>query len=300
MAHYIASTSMTMSHESIDIHIWQEVVPEEAIRHEFLLDGLLALSSLHFAGQKATSRLLYTEIAMHYQASALKRYKDALNNITTENRCALFAFSVLLNILALASPNIYSTSVQSSHMESVMVLVELLQGMRFILHDPKVFQEELIKYEPLFSRSLKATRPPRPSDDAANAILSLREHLDSLQHSINVEQHHAYLSGIKALEKTFGHVHEEPEYLGHIIAWPTSVGEKLLALFKNEDPMAQLIFLHYGVLLLQVRNRWWGRNTGYCLIQELARSIYEKRPDWAGATHWARARAAVAVQEDAT
>jgi hypothetical protein len=300
MAHYIASTTDTMSHGTGDIHIWQKVVPEDALHHEFLLDGLLALSSLHFAGQNPTSRLLYTEIAMHYQASALKRYKDALNDITTENRCALFAFSVLLNILALAFPNICSTPTESSHEESVMLLIELLQGMRFILQAPNVFHEELTKYEPLFAKYMRATGPPKPSDDAASAILKLRERADSPQHSTDVERHQAYLSGIESLEATFGHVNEDPGYLGHIIAWPTTVGERLFALLKQEDPMAQLIFIHYGVLLLQTRHRWWGRNTGYRLIQGLARSISEKHPDWAGATHWATTTAAIAVQEDAS
>jgi hypothetical protein len=92
-------------------------------------------------------------------------------------------------------------------------------------------------------------------------------------------------------------MHQDPSYLGHIIGWPTTVGEKLLELFKEGDPMAQLIFVYYGGLLLYTRDRWWGSNTGYRLINSLSRSVSEKNPDWVDLTQWART-AAIAAKQD--
>ncbi|KAH7090303.1 hypothetical protein FB567DRAFT_626303 [Paraphoma chrysanthemicola] len=295
-AHYISSASCTMSNGSNDLRIWQNVIPEEAVQHEFLVDGLLSLSSLHFAEQNPASRLHYTEIAMIYQNSALNGYKKTLNNISSKNRGAIFAFSVLLNVLVIAFPNVCPTSADSSHEESVVLLIELLQGLQIILQTPNVFQEELAKYEPFVSRYRRATEPLKPGGHVANALSSLRARADC--HADNIERHTAYLSGIESLEVAFRSIQNDPEYLGHILGWPVTVRAKLLVLFKQRDPMAILIFIHYGVLLLHARHRWWAKNTGICLIESLAQYVTSNHPDWTGTTQWARTQAGMAVQQD--
>lgn len=297
MAHYITSTSETMSHGKEDIHVWQQIIPDEAIHHEFLLNGILALSSLHYAWKFPDSKLVYSEIAMNYHASALKGFRDALNCITDENRCALFAFSVILNVLALAFPNICPTSEQSSREDSVVILIELLQGLQFIIRGPEDFRIHLEKYAPLWARFVNPVPPPKPADEVATALARLRERTNSIQSSIEAERHRSYLSGIESLEAIFGQMNQDSTYLGQIIGWPTTVGPTLLDLFKQEDPMAQLIFIHYGALLLYTRDRWWGRNTGVRLIESLSRSVSNRHPDWADLMQWANT-AAVLVQED--
>ncbi|EUC46920.1 hypothetical protein COCMIDRAFT_91569 [Bipolaris oryzae ATCC 44560] len=299
MAHYITSTCETVSHGKEDMHVWQQIVPDEAIHHEFLLDGILALSSLHYAWKYRDSRLVYSEIAMNYHASALKGFRDALNCITDEKRCALFAFSVILNVLALAFPNICPTSEQSSREESVVTLIELLQGLRFIIRGQEDFAIHLAKYQPLWAPFIYPAHlpTPKPADEVAAALARLRERTNSIQSSIDAEQHRSYLAGIESLEEIFGQMNKDPTYLGQIIGWPTTVSPTLLDLFKQEDPMAQLIFIHYGALLLYTRDRWWGRNTGVRLIESLSRSVSNKHPDWVDLMQWANA-AAVSVQQD--
>ncbi|KAJ5060311.1 hypothetical protein J3E72DRAFT_233990 [Bipolaris maydis] len=233
MAHYITSTSETMAHGKEDIHVWQQIVPDEAIHHVFLLDGILALSSLHYAWKFPDSRLVYSEIAMNYHASALKGFRDALNCVNDENRCALFAFSIILN----------------------------------------------------------------PADEVATALAKLRERTNGIQSSIEAERHRSYLVGIESLEAIFGQMNQDPSYLGQIMGWPTTVGPTLLDLFKQEDPMAQLIFIHYGALLLYTRDRWWGRNTGCRLIESLSRSVSNKHPEWVDLMQWAN-NAAMLAQKD--
>ncbi|EUC35859.1 hypothetical protein COCCADRAFT_34714 [Bipolaris zeicola 26-R-13] len=299
MAHYITSTSETVSHGKEDMHVWQQIVPDDAVHHEFLLDGILALSSLHYAWKCPDSRLAYSEIAMHYHASALKGFRDALNCVTDANRCALFAFSVILNILALAFPNICPTSEQSSREESVVILIELLQGLRFIIRSREDFTIHLAKYESLWAPFIYPAPPPppKPADEVATALARLRERANSIQSSIDAERHRSYLVGIESLEAIFGKMNQDPTYLGEIIGWPTTVGGTLLDLFKQEDPMAQLIFIHYGALLLYTRERWWGMNTGVRLIESLSRSVSNKHPDWADLMQWANT-AAISVQQD--
>ncbi|KAA8626419.1 C6 transcription factor [Pyrenophora tritici-repentis] len=99
---FMNKTSQTLAHGDEDLVIWREAVPDEAVNCDFLMDGLLAMAALHFAYENPDSRLQYTELAMRYQNSSLQVYNKALDNINEENCTALFAFSIIVNIMALA------------------------------------------------------------------------------------------------------------------------------------------------------------------------------------------------------
>jgi hypothetical protein len=132
MIHYISKTSRTMAHDEEELLIWKEVIPEEAVKHPFLMDGLLAIASLHYAYQDPASRSPYTEYAIRYQNSGLQRYNEALRNVNEENCTALFACSILVNMMAIGLPNTSPDSASSEHTASIMAMVELITGIGLI------------------------------------------------------------------------------------------------------------------------------------------------------------------------
>jgi hypothetical protein len=241
------------------------------------MDGILALSALHFAHENVDSRWEYTELAIHYQNSALRRYQSTLKSITDSNRGAMFAFSILLNILALAFPNVDPKPALSSYTASVITLMELLRGIGLVLRPDDSIRHG--KFEALFRPFLREQPPPVPSDEITNALSALRNRADNIKDPDDEARHKAYLSGIESLEISFGFMRTS-NHLSHVIAWPTMVAKELLQLYKQGDPMARLIFIHYGVLLLHTRDRWWGINTGACLVENLARDMCVKNPEW--------------------
>jgi hypothetical protein len=286
-----------MAHGPEDVKIWRNVVPEEAVLHDFLMDGLLALSSLHFASQNPNLQWQYTEIAIKYQNLGLQKYKYALEKITNDNSRALFAFSIIINILALAFPNVCPGPMQSSHAEGLMTMLELVQGVGLINHVNETTGVSFrhAEFAALFPPLDHDGEEPALHDDIVHALLRLRERADSITECIGSDKRRAYLTGIEGLEETFRSI-RTTEHLGPIIAWPAVVGHGgLLRLFKNNDPMAQFIFLHYGVLLLHARDRWWGRDTGASLVEYLANSLHDADPEWIAWTQWARETAAMAT-----
>lgn len=48
-AHFIDSTSLSISKNNATLELWQHIVPGLATQHPFLLHGLLAISALHLA-----------------------------------------------------------------------------------------------------------------------------------------------------------------------------------------------------------------------------------------------------------
>ncbi|KAF2182750.1 hypothetical protein K469DRAFT_636060 [Zopfia rhizophila CBS 207.26] len=291
MFHYITATCETMTHGPEDMEVWRTAIPLEAVKHEFLMDGLLALSSLHFAFQNPDLRWTYTEIAVQYQNSGLRRFNIALGGITEDNCHALFAFSLIITILAFALPTVSFDKPVLSHSESLVSIFELLHGVGLITRTT----EESIKngkFEALFRHAHLDTMEVAPDDEVASAMLKLRERAGNIAKYVEPDRYQVYISSIESLEINFRCVAIH-QYLGGVVAWPVTVSEKLLAFFKQGDPMAQLIFIHYGVLLLHIHHRWWGRDFGVRLIESLTASICAIDSEWACWTEWATRTAAL-------
>lgn len=289
MVHYMTSTCTTLSHGEVDIEVWQKLIPEEATRHDFLMNGLLALSLLHLARQNSSSSWEYTASAIQYQDSALQDYNSALNAITENNKHALFATSIVITILALAFSVTCPDPPNSSPQARVASLVELLQGIGLVneVAGPSLHQG---KYRGLF-RPYQQHQHARLSGDIARSFAALQDLADSSDVSTEPERTQTYISGIDALKGAFSCM-EVSSYLGPVLAWPASVSRELLELFKTGDPMAEAIFMFYGVLLLHARDRWWAKDVGVSLIEDLAGSLCGKGRQWAALAQRAQSTAA--------
>lgn len=292
MVHYMTFTCATLSHGEEDIEVWQKLIPEEATQYDFLMDGLLALSLLHIAQENLSSSWEHTATAIQYQNSALQEYRIALNSITENNKHALFATSIVISILALAFSVPCPDPPNGSPQERVVSMVELPQGIGFInkAAGPSISQG---KYRGLF-RPFGRHQQLRLSEDIAQSLTELRGLAGGSNVSPGSKRCHTYISGIDSLEGAFSCM-EASSYLGPVLAWPTSVSRELLELFKIGDPMAESIFMFYGVLLLHARDRWWAKDVGASLVEDLAGSIQGKGQQWAAVAQRARSIVAPAM-----
>lgn len=292
MVHYMTSTCETLSHGEEDIEIWRRIVPEEAAQHDFLMDALLALSSLHFAWQNPSSGRDYTVAAIHHQNSALRSYRTALEAITEHNRHAVFASSIVITILALAVSATCPDPNNASPYAHIASVVELVQGISFV-NDAAGSSIHQGKYRGLFRPYFSHGRT-RPNKDIALSLSNLRELAGSLFAPRGSDRYQAYISGIEDLDEAFSYM-EGSIYLGPLLNWPAKVSRVLLSLFNEGDPMARTIFMYYGVLLLHARDRWWAKDVGVRLIDNLASSVCVEGPQWAGVAQQARRIAGLAV-----
>ncbi|KAH7112499.1 hypothetical protein B0J11DRAFT_185996 [Dendryphion nanum] len=295
MVHYITDTCETMAHGAEDIDIWRTVIPKEAVQHEFLMDGLLALSSLHLAAQNQSLQWTYTTIAIQYQNSGLRKFHNALGAITSDNSQALFAHSIMITIFALAFPEVCPGPSDSSHCTGVLSMFELLPGVGLIYQATGTSLRHG-KLRGLFQPFPKGPEHPRPTEGVNGAFSRLQDQVNIIAGSADPERHQSYLSSIQSLHEVFRCM-ESSSHLGPVVAWPATVSKKLFDLFKRGDIMARLVFIYYGVLLLHARDRWWGRNVGVRLIDFLANSVCAAGSEWASMAEWARKTAALATQE---
>jgi hypothetical protein len=95
--HYEYTTSLTLASDDQAKAAWRSSVPELAHQHDFLVNCVLSVASLHLArlheGQAEKNNM--NAVAASRMNKALASYRTALEHITAENAAALFASSTL-------------------------------------------------------------------------------------------------------------------------------------------------------------------------------------------------------------
>lgn len=291
MHHYSTTTCESLS-DGVPEHLalWKTWIPKEGLKYEFLMEGILAVSALHLASLEPASTWAHTEHAMRLQNSALSAFQHALRHADDENCHAVFIFSVILTILGLASCEALLDPQLSTPSKSLISLVKLLKGVKAIAERYRAS----LKTSPvgcMFQQQGRCGKnkniPMLPDEEIKTALDRLRERCHFLTKYAGRGKQKVYLDGIDALQGAFKQVAESRRF-AIIVAWPVMVSVELAAFFEQGDPMAQLVWIHYGVLCLSIHGQWWGRNFGVRLIAQLSDSLHGLDPEWADWTAWPR------------
>ncbi|KAF2832886.1 hypothetical protein CC86DRAFT_337868 [Ophiobolus disseminans] len=95
--HYEYTTSLTLATDDPAKAAWQTYVPELARNHDFLVNCVLSVASLHLSRlhESKDEKTRMNAIAAARMNKALTRYRPELTNITQQNATALFASATL-------------------------------------------------------------------------------------------------------------------------------------------------------------------------------------------------------------
>ncbi|GJC83479.1 sterol uptake control protein 2 [Colletotrichum liriopes] len=262
MHHYGTATCETMGLTPQQVKLWKTAIPKEALRHEFLMEGLLSVAALHCAHLEPSMGWAYTEAAIQYQNSGLIGYRTALLHINDNNYEAIFIFSVILTVLGFAMPAAYTERQPVSPAETLISIYELLKG---ITLTTEVYAEAIRggMLSPLFHNlELRVSSPCIVLEgEIETAMVRLRQRAEFMTKYVGTETREIYIASIDSLEANF---------------------------HNAGGPMALLVWVHYGVLALRIHDQWWGKNFGIRLIEDLSATLHGLDPEWASWTEWAR------------
>lgn len=104
MYHYTRALSQIGAREQV-VHLWCDYIPQQALKHAFLMHGLLAFAALHLALIKPESSVKYLQLCDRHQAIALQKFRSVLSSpeaFDSELADALFALSVTLSLSSMA------------------------------------------------------------------------------------------------------------------------------------------------------------------------------------------------------
>ncbi|OJJ75329.1 hypothetical protein ASPBRDRAFT_40616 [Aspergillus brasiliensis CBS 101740] len=285
--HWHVATVQTLVHDRSTEKVLREFVPQEALSHPFLMHSLLALSALHLSHHGPLERRhKYTEAAMTHNNISLSLCKPLLNNVTSGNCHALFAFACFVVMFSFAAHG-PKADPGAQRLSAVLEVFMLIRGVASIVAQARPWIEaggmrDLLKLGEQPREEAKTTharelytrisdmhdhlrRSSRPDcHDSTSLVIekSVQKLLDLLQQAISV----ANTASI-------------------MMRWPAVVNVEYLDLLHANHATALLVLAHYGVALELMAENWWLDGWGAFLVNI---AIYHLGPDYGPELAWAR------------
>ncbi|KAH8586252.1 hypothetical protein B0O99DRAFT_644845 [Bisporella sp. PMI_857] len=257
-------------------------VVKEALKHEYLADFIFALTSLHIASETSdpVSAASYVSVALQYQNNAVSTFHAALHNVTQSNCDAIFVSSILTMVCSIVSPLLPTgdNDAAKSLTESILLLYDFLGGINSVVN----ISRHWLKSGPckaIFSSH--RTFKPLGEDEIMLPIRRLRRLNNAATGAIN-SLHETYEHAIAQLEICFA---ESPTTA---VPWLAMAGKDFANELQKREPMALMIFIHWGVLLDKLDEMWWAKFSGKKLVEELCWSFDGYGNEWDEATKWAK------------
>lgn len=286
MHQFSTDTYKSLCVSESELAIWQVSIPRLALKHLYLMDGLLALASLHLASSSgANEAFTYQGRAIQYYNRSLAPFRQAIDNLTPQNCDAVFAHSVIMIAISVASPRMTALKDEaSSIVENIVVLFELLQGVKKILFSSKPWIQLDLFTQGEFWQSSTA----KLDDDTNEALLNLVSLSDKFVIGSNAKNHRADQEALAHLRHCFSKFIHSPDP-SPVLAWLARVDKDFVESLKRREPYSLLILVYWGVLLGELDKLvWWARGSGRALVTELIDTLWSRDPQWERALSWAK------------
>lgn len=282
MHHYTAYTYATISRDPKLIVLWKDVVPKYALKHEFLLKGILALAACHKAHSDPRTEGHLLLAVDEYQQTALSHYVKELDNITEQNCHALFCFSqAVVGIF-------YSRGVLSNcetGTDPYLILDRLLEAFGMLKGALLVAKHasywlnagnlsDMMADEPL-SDPNNLSLPHNQWCAALQAVTRCINDADLVRRS---ERHvKSLVTTITLLLSAFSKDERAVDQLNFVVALPMWFDDGYLALLKSKDEIALVLLAFYAVLLHRHRSFWFLDKIGSQVVQAVSQAVGK---DW--------------------
>lgn len=285
------------------------MVPQLALKHDYLLHGMLAMSALEIAAfthgddERADS---YVNIALEYQNLASSGLRRELSNVTPDNRQALFALSSILLILGLALPRfVLQRGEQGNMLDYMMTYLALLRGLRTIADTSDDFRQT----EPLISNFRPWTA--LPTQELESELQEIFQGMSALNEDMYgsgrtspgsevqaMSYHAASRRAMFYLEEDFAKC-RTPDTRAYCLGWPLRAGNDYISAVMDREPLALLIMMVWGVLIEQVsHDLWWAEAIGTSLVRDLSSLIETDNAKVNAGVLWAKSQVGLLAKDD--
>ena len=265
-----------------DDTVWQMSVSDTAMKHDFLLNGLFALSAYEIAGScsNPSYRARYLNSALEYQDQAYRSYRAQLIQTKPDGHEAMLYFSMLLLPLNFASfQSMAGNSERDCALDNSSGQFALHHGLLVVVkRKPDVFARSV------FSKIKPYNQLPRiPLSDGLKSVLGKLFALNERRHPPNFGQTCAkpddekiYIgckTALYWLSETFT-ICLQNDFRGYCLTWIVLAGNDFSRAVQQEDQVSLLILMYWGLLVeLLGRDYWWVKGYGQLLINEICSKI---------------------------
>ncbi|KAJ5794343.1 hypothetical protein N7457_000942 [Penicillium paradoxum] len=289
MHQFATETYASLCISDSESKVWQTAIPRLALKHPYLMNGILALASMHIATTCLApyEAQLYLDTGLQYYNRSITPFRNAIDSITPQNCNAVFAHSIVMIAVSIASPRLTATKDESTSItENIVVLFELLQGVKKILQVSKSW----INLQLFSQGEYWKTTPVEVDPDTGAALAHLAALNDLVMIGIYSEQHRINKDVITHLRHCYAKFARSPDP-APVLAWLGAIQKDFVDSLKCRQPFSLLILMYWGVLLMELDGkRWWARNAGRALVWELFEALRDGDPRWEGALTWVQGK----------
>lgn len=279
--HYTNFTSKSIIELTLNdgegVSLWLNHVPQLAFEHDFLLHGLLSVSSLHLAlcGQ---SENITSAIRHHHLGIEL--FRPYLSNITADKVGALLAFSCLLALYSFGIHRIVKT--QLSPLAKITEVFNLVRGSGVIIQAGGRWVLEDGPWKPFFQSGDVDFSRELPAEMEAVLSRLLQRSKDTALYTTS--QRLIYSMAIEVLRRNFVLATSAAHVQLTINLFPVMVQYKFLEFMRLGEPLALAILANYAVVLHWLRSHIWLEGWGQQTINAVGQALPH---DWHDCIAWA-------------
>ncbi|KAE8453290.1 hypothetical protein EG329_011357 [Mollisiaceae sp. DMI_Dod_QoI] len=283
---FTTTTSLTLSNIPEQQQIWQQVVPQIAFAHPFLLRVILALSAIHLGRLNPERRSTLCPVATLHHTAGVILFRTAMPNITAENCDACFAFSTLLVIYA------WSSSCQTGDLFFVdssktdggtVEWVVLLRGCHNLLQLACSWLKEGPLKPLLLLHIEERGLPAIPELENSSKFRTLAALWDKSRTHLSVAEAEALEEALSFLIEVHAQLslrNRVVDQVGTTLSWPIRVRDSYIAMVSQQKPEALVVLAHYCLLLNKIDHFWFMAGMSRHLLQTIHRTLGKEWEIW--------------------
>jgi hypothetical protein len=279
---FSTATCYTIHSDPMQKTIWRIAVPRLGFSYDFVMRGILALSALHLAYLQPEKKDFYLSQALMHHGTGLRIATAILPHVTQENCSALYIFSALASIFALASPR-KPTDFLLVEESGIATWLIFFRGARSIVRSA----EEALSSGPLGAMFKMGARRYQLRDAPPNIHSIEEEQFQQLQRLMaqavmDEGRLKIYAEAAEELRKSFTVLSYTPHCYEcmDVFTWVFLVSEEYLLLLKEQTQEALCIFAFFCVLMQQVDSNWWVEGWSVHLVTQIRHLLDDEHRWW--------------------
>ena len=286
MYHYIRVLYQLGARERV-VHLWRDYIPQQALKHPFLMHGLLAFTALHLAYINPESSFKYLQVCDKHQAIALQKYRSILSSpraVDPELADALFALSATLSLSSMARSCALSEQA-AMDMGAVAELFVMTKGIANVIQ----LSREQIRQNPMAIMLEPQICPEGMKIDLQDTIAIRFEGIrtmlgtcDTLGSSA-LEDCRSALTELEETYKTIAYFESTALEFGAVSRWQVMISMGYVQLVRARSPPALIILAFYAAAITAIRNAWYTQNWAEYVLHGISLALDEDMQHW---LHW--------------
>lgn len=230
------------------------------------MHSMLATSALHLSQiakpEESADTSFYAALAAHHHVVALSLLTPHVTSVTMENFDSLYATAMLIFLL---NVGLMTSSDSSRLSHDIVFLSELAKG---ILAVRKAGEEICERKKSYMLRDICPWDYPPPLPDRLHrTIRNIERFVASLPETGEKNQNKTeYEEATRLLRATFNAVNLNRQHPAMIFMWFTLVDRRYIELVRSKDTISLMILAHYGICMLQFKDKWWAEKCGAYIV----------------------------------